>query len=638
MKRESLLQSLPLVLLFFIVAYSTLNFSGKKYDDGAIFFPTLICVGLSVFVTFLLYSKNRESAPKEKGLLLLFIMLFALSWYFSETRAYGFSELLVWTASLLLYMSLAHTTIQKKWFLNGIVGLGVVSSVIGFWFYMVQESARFLGTFQNVAMISENWPNAFALFILMIWPLVLSLKISPQPQEQTQDQTQLISLLETGLKTCALAILLAALYLTFSRAAYLIFFIQCIFLVATLRPNAKKTAIRTVFTIICFMILVAGLQSFRARSLPTISIGDRLTFQHQEKTTSIRERLDFWKGAVKLALEKPFFGYGPYSFRFSYPHVQKVFLAVSDHPHNLFLKVAAELGLPALLVFILFFLNFFWTCVKRFKFLEGHERTMAIILATSAGGALLHTELDYNFNFIANIFLFWIILALLRSCFAFPHLQKEKKIRLNIVIALIIFINVLFEMSLLGIEKKANVAELRGEYGMSEKYFRVYEQTLFPRDYYFQRFRIFKEEGNIDLALIALEKEKVINSGDSEVWERLGEIQRDNKKYREALESFKKALERNPMNHFWYYWNFIDTAQKLSAFDEIEKIKPQIIDLLEKYEWQLKYNIHYTASTPNASASVALYKLLSVVYPNESDQYSVKAQAYEQLIQEKIAR
>ncbi|MBI2463600.1 O-antigen ligase family protein [Candidatus Peregrinibacteria bacterium] len=660
MKRESLLHSLPLILILGIIAYSALSLSGKKYDNSSLFFSTLACVGVSVLVVFLCYRKNRESARKETGLLLLFILLFAISWYLSETRTYGFSELLVWTASLLLYMSFAHTTIQKKWFLNGIVALGVVSSIMGSYFYINNPATRFSGTFLNADTISENWPNTFAFFILMIWPLVLSMKIFPQTPQQTEKsiqietengsqskkkshacsestqmntpKTRLISILETIVKTGTIVILLTALYLTFSRAAYLIFFIQCIFLAATLRPKRKKMAIQTILTIICVVVLVIGLQFLRARSFPTISIGERLTFQNQEKATSIRERLDFWEGSVKLALEKPFFGYGPYSFQFSYPHLQKVFLALSDHPHNLFLKVAAELGIPALIVLILFFLSFCWTCVKRFKFLEGSERQMAIILAASAGGALFHAELDYNFNFIATIVLFWILLAFLRSCFAFPHLQQESKTRLNAVIAVIVLINVFFEMGLLGIEKKANATEQRGEYKISEKYFKMYEQTLFPRDYYFKRFRIFKEEGNIDLALIALEKEKTLSSGNSEAWERLGEIQRDNKKYHEALESFRKALELNPMNHFWYYWNFIDTARKLGQLDEIENIKPRVLNLLEKYEWQLKNNIHYTAKTPNARASVALYKLLAALYPNESDQYTMKAQIYEQLI------
>src|SRR6185295_13667108 len=61
------------------------------------------------------------------------------------------------------------------------------------------------------------------------------------------------------------------------------------------------------------------------------------------------EREDFWHQAIALAQEKPLLGWGPYSFRFIQPHVQKSVLATSDHPHNVFLKYAAERGVPAAL-------------------------------------------------------------------------------------------------------------------------------------------------------------------------------------------------------------------------------------------------------------------------------------------------
>ena len=85
------------------------------------------------------------------------------------------------------------------------------------------------------------------------------------------------------------------------------------------------------------------------------------------------------------------------------------------------------------------------------------------------------------------------------------------------------------------------------------------------------------------------------------------------------------------MNHFWFYWNFIDMANKIGAQDEIDKIKGVTLDLLEKYEFQLKNNIHYTAQTPNREGAIRLYELLAVVYTKEAKSYRERASYYKAL-------
>jgi O-antigen ligase len=58
-----------------------------------------------------------------------------------------------------------------------------------------------------------------------------------------------------------------------------------------------------------------------------------------------------------MSWERPMIGFGPGTFRFVQPQLQHEVLATSDHPHNVFLKLAMERGWPAATFFCFFLFN-----------------------------------------------------------------------------------------------------------------------------------------------------------------------------------------------------------------------------------------------------------------------------------------
>lgn len=589
------------LLLLSVFAFALLNLSGKRVDIGEYFFPTLLFGASIVPILLGIYRQKREQEGWEGTLLSLFLILYIVSFSFSQTKNFGYSELIVWVGCILLYLGLSKIHFRKDWCWKVLVTLASVSTIIGFIFFLTKPAARLYGTFLEGNTISDNWPNAFALFILMVWPLALHVAVQKW----------------NVLKSFILTLLLAGLFLTYSRAAYLIFLIQLAVIMWYFRGKIKKSLKFVLFGALIVIVIIAGTQYLRSQTLPTVSFKDRITFQTQEKGTSIRERWEFWNGAIKLIIQKPLFGSGPFSFAYVYPQVQQSFLTFSDHPHNIFLKIGQEAGIPALFAIVIFFFILARLVKKRFTYLNEEEQNETFFLCVALIGALLHSQLDYNFNFLANALLFWFLLACIRSNIAFPHLQKEKKIRSLTLIAALLLMHVLIEGSLSTFAKKAYEAEARYDFQTGERYFSYYENTLFPRNHFLKRFQTFRDEDNIDLAVEALKKHLKLNPIDSEAWERLGEVQREQGALRDSFESFRKALELNPMNHFWYYWNFFDTANRLGEKEEMEKVKPLALKLLKEYEWLLKNNIHYTAQTPNAEGAIKLAEFLEKLYPGE---------------------
>ena len=81
----------------------------------------------------------------------------------------------------------------------------------------------------------------------------------------------------------------------------------------------------------------------------------------------VSRRLELWDRAVDLIVQNPFFGVG--GMHYAWPHNY-----LSNHPHNSFLQIASEWGLPAALTALgLFFYSLFcW--VRRFNYKTVSER------------------------------------------------------------------------------------------------------------------------------------------------------------------------------------------------------------------------------------------------------------------------
>jgi O-antigen ligase len=139
-----------------------------------------------------------------------------------------------------------------------------------------------------------------------------------------------------------------------------------------------------------------------------------VALSEQQGPGAAGSRLAVWADTLRLIGERPLAGIGLGAFEAAYTKVQTVDVnARVDYAHNDYLQVAAELGVPAALLFwaMIFALA---TCTVRASWIPANRTRQAIALgATGALAALLlHSLTDFNLYIPANGLLFAVLLGL----------------------------------------------------------------------------------------------------------------------------------------------------------------------------------------------------------------------------------
>ncbi|MEK7672406.1 MAG: O-antigen ligase family protein [Patescibacteria group bacterium] len=566
----------------------------KKYDYGAEY-PLVLAFGVLILILAIVeFKKQREKNHLEEGFLLIFAGGFITSFILSQTKNVGFSEVLAYLMMVPLYFIFAgQNFMQKKEWRNkifNIVAIGTLIAVLmGFVQYLFWPENRMFGPFFNILYHANVWPNAFALFLLMTWPIFLSddLKI------------------KSGFRIAALSLVLSALLLTFSRGALIAFVGQLVLLGIFYfkRINLKVFGGLILTAFIAVGIFFAS-NYVRSLQYKVINVEERVNFENSEGLTSKKERQDFWEGAVELTKDRPWFGWGPFSFRDAYNPIQEDLLANSDHPHSIFLKFAAENGLVTAGAFAMFLVSLLLMVVKRFKNLDAGQKSTVYLLTIAIAGGFAHNMIDYNFNFLNNLLLLFVYLILLRSLLVKKVLKRSGQSFLALILATIIALVSLYEGSLLVMEKM------------------VYDKTfanesLFPRNAYLDSAQANMENEMYDFALVDLQKQLELNPLDAQALHLKAVIycDKDYEKmdYKKCNDLMEEALDLNPLNSLSYYVDFLRPVADGNLNIEKKELNLVLIEaekILNIYFEYVENNVHFTAYTSNVESASELTDLL----------------------------
>lgn len=148
---------------------------------------------------------------------------------------------------------------------------------------------------------------------------------------------------------------------TFSRGGYLAFALG-LYAITFFRNKAMILLMiaATVVAIMNPIILPAGIryrmeQTFTKGTPSTFSSVDELEGELEASATS---RVEVWKGAIKMIKEHPGFGVGYGLFDSLIPYYWSGGTPIDAH--NTYLIIAAEMGVPALLIFLLMIAMIMW--------------------------------------------------------------------------------------------------------------------------------------------------------------------------------------------------------------------------------------------------------------------------------------
>jgi putative inorganic carbon (hco3(-)) transporter len=189
-----------------------------------------------------------------------------------------------------------------------------------------------------------------------------------------------------ALAICAAAVILPTLALTFSRGAWLA--IVAGFLWLVLR---ERRYVRVVLTAV--LIGIVPLLGFVASHRQELTTG--LTVKSHAAAENVSHRLAFYRAAVGLANEHPWLGVGPGNFPL---YVNEAGGGPSEAAtfvvHDAYLEVAAELGLPALVLFLAYIVIAFSRALA-VRRADGLDVILRVALVIAIVGALPLSEEFY---------------------------------------------------------------------------------------------------------------------------------------------------------------------------------------------------------------------------------------------------
>ena len=208
---------------------------------------------------------------------------------------------------------------------------------------------------------------------------------------------------------------LLALALTFSRGGYLGLTAALSVLLIPRYHARPRHWVRAIGLTLAAGMLAVALVLPTARAIAE-RVADRAVATIDLGEGSIRMHLDLWRVGSQVALDHPWLGTGPETFPLVFrpyldqalPPDRSQFLGRFrlESPHNELVGIAAEMGLPALIAYLVFLIACAMACVRQARAANGASRSIAlVVLATLA----THTLTSFFMTpAVTTSELFWI--------------------------------------------------------------------------------------------------------------------------------------------------------------------------------------------------------------------------------------
>ncbi len=236
-------------------------------------------------------------------------------------------------------------------------------------------------------------PNNLALFLGRVLPISLALVAFGPPSRRRYAY---------GLATIPIA---AALFLTFSRGAWLVGVPAAVVLLAW-QGSRRLRATFTALILLGLAALVPFAGTERLTSLLNLRAG----------TTSLR--INLWASTWQMIREHPWGGVGLDNFLYLYPRYIRPAAwgePTLSHPHNLLLHFLVALGVLGLAIFLCQ-QTLFWRRVwPRLRRSSGWDRALLLALAASMTDFLAHGLIDHSYFLVDLAFVYMLTLGLVTN-------------------------------------------------------------------------------------------------------------------------------------------------------------------------------------------------------------------------------
>lgn len=639
-------QSAEWILLGLLV-FSVLWKGGKSLE------ATWMFGGVAALLCLLSFFEERgdvrsDRVPERLWIpLALFFLWSLISFLFSSTQNYGLDEIFRDAASVLLFFWVLRKNhaegshvLRERTFIAILVAT-LLACGFGIVVYALEPVSRFVGTFFDFRFDTDFWPNAFAEYLLLAWPVFAWFAL-----RETTARFFFLRCVPLGL-------VFGFLFLTYSRGALIACAGQIALLgilhVFSVRGRGAPQNVRSLRDIGLAAALVCAIAGsvflsvnlLRAQFYPVQSVAEKVTFTSAEGDSSITERRAFFSQAWAVAKQKPLFGYGPYSFRFVQPRYQTEVLATSDHPHNIFLKLAAERGAVAALLFLLFFGNILFSSWKKLRApgAADGDRLFLAICFVSIAGVLAHNLIDYNLQFVGIALPFWMMLGFLGGELppSRERIAPRVKRSAEAIVAALLLLLLLYEGMFLVVSSVGRRAHARGDLDRALVWYGRSQFVVFPRDLHLSRTQILFRKQLFTEAQTSIDTYLARNTEDPRAWRMQGDIAFERKDFRFALSSYEHAFVSDRWNDVSSLRGIVTSLSALNEMTMLDTRRPQIDATLQKFAEAIQANTHFIALGQNVEEFIAIVNVMADMYPEEAPRYEMMGAAVERHAKEERA-
>jgi len=326
---------------------------------------------------------NLTARPREVNLALLLLVAALLSMPLAVSPADAwekFSEMLLKTILIfIVIVNVVRTELRLRMLLVLVLAVSIYLSINAINDYrtgvfgtgaLESHDARIAGSIKG---IFEN-SNDLAMHMVSMIPIAVALGLG--------SRNVLKKLLYLG----ATALMVGAVVVTFSRGGFIGLVAASLLLVRRLgKKNRVATTGAMVFAVIMFLALAPGAFSSRLATIFNSSA---------DVTGSSSQRTEVLKRSVWVALRYPLTGVGIGNFKYKSPR--------NLETHNAYTQVAAEMGMAALVIYILFLVH----PLRRLRLIENEsyskkEQTRFYYLAIGLQGSLVGFMVSSFFGAVA---------------------------------------------------------------------------------------------------------------------------------------------------------------------------------------------------------------------------------------------
>lgn len=344
-----------------------MKFFGKSRDSHAVACVLMCIVGISVLFSppvmnlaaLLLLAVILSSAELRQSLwatwrlpMVKFVLLFYAVMIVGTTYSIAPKDVAVrmaigWSKLLLvpIALSLFADTRWKSRFLKAFVGVVAVCSVISFglWLFEIDLS---VASKERGIFLRNHATQGMAFAVGAFGAFLLAMESGAGRLRSLYVLGGLLLLANIALVTTGRSGYLVAMVCAVGAVSGYVFFGQ------------RRLGARGVVGAVLLVVGVAGILLLvpTSRERMLLGVQEVKSYDQAKEVTSMGIRMVFWKNTLEMIRERPLLGYGTGAFGTAYDHKIEdrtgVAATPAGDPHNQYMKITAENGVVALLVFL----------------------------------------------------------------------------------------------------------------------------------------------------------------------------------------------------------------------------------------------------------------------------------------------